>query len=113
MLLVKSQSKHNFLFFLFLLKHFTLLIVSLHASTDIGELSDPHNSDLLVSHYDGSKQHNLFQFSLTPVQTCAQEPSSSDSTRDIANVVFLAKYERLKAWTFELMCNLSVCAQSD
>ena len=65
---MKSSSKHYFLFFFLLHKRFTLLAISLDSSSDIVEANDPHISDLLVSHYDCSKQHNVRHFSLTRVQ---------------------------------------------
>ena len=75
----------------------------------------PHNSDLLVSHFDCSKQHNLRQFSLTRVQPCVQAPSACESTRAIANVFVRAKDKRLRAWTCEAYVRREkfVCAQSD
>ena len=69
---------------------FCLLIFSLDSPTDIVDPKDSHTFDLLVSHCDCSKQHNLHQFSLTRVQPCAQAPSSFGSTRAIANVFVLA-----------------------
>ena len=62
---MKSSSKHYLLFFFLLLKNFTLLTLSLDSSNDIVDPNDPHISDLLVSHYDCSEQHNIRQFSLT------------------------------------------------
>ena len=63
------------------------------------DLNIPHISDLLVSHSDCSKQHNLSHFSLTRVQPCAEAPSSFESTRAIAIVSVPAKAKRLKVWT--------------
>ena len=111
---MKSHSKHFFLFFFFLLKYFILLILSLDSTTNVLEPYTPHNSDLLVSHYDCSKQHNLRHFSLTRVKPCAQA-SSWESTRAIANVFVRAKAERLIARTYEVYVTREnvVCAQSD
>ena len=50
----------------------TLLYLCKSTSENIVEPNDPHISDLLVSHYDCSKQNNLCQFSVTRVQTCEQ-----------------------------------------
>ena len=86
-----------FFFFLFLLKKFTLLILSLDSSTDIVETNDPDNSDILVSHYDCSKPQNLRQFTLTRVKPCAQAPAAQERTEAIANVFVRAKAKRLKA----------------
>ena len=59
------------------------------------EPNDLHISDLLVSHYDCSKQHNLRQFSLIRVQPCAQAPSGFKSTQVIAKGFCRAKAKRL------------------
>ena len=71
---MKISFEHLFIFFLPLLKYFTLLIFSLDSSADIVEPNNPHNSDLSVSHYESSKQHNLRDISLTRVKPCAQAP---------------------------------------
>ena len=111
---MKTSSQHFFLFFL-LLNYFTLFILSLDSSSDIVGPNDSHISDLLVTHYDCSKQHNLRHFSLTRVQPCAQAPSAFESTRAIANVFVRAKAKRLKAWTCEVYVKREkfVCAHSD
>ena len=85
------------------------LILSLDPSTDIVEPNDPYFSDLLVSHYDCSKQHNLRQFSITRVHSCVQAPSAFESTR--ANVFVRAKAKGLKAWTCEayVKCEDRLC----
>ena len=98
---MKSHSKHYFLFFLFLLKYFTLLNLSLDSPTDVVKPNDPHPSDLLVSHYDCTKQPNLRQFSSIRVQPCAQASSTFEGTRAMAIVYVRAKAKRLKAWTTE------------
>ena len=89
-----------------------LLVLSQNTpSSDHVDPNDPHISDLLVSHYDCSKQHNLRQFSLTRVQPCVQAPSAFETTRAIVNVFVRAKAKRLRAWTCEAYVkreNLSV-----
>ena len=93
-----------------------LLVVSQHTpSSDHVDPNDPYISDLLVSHYDCSKQHNLRQFSLTRVQPCIQAPSAFETTRAIVNVFVRAKAKRLRAWTCEAYVKREkfVCAQSD
>ena len=88
--------------FLFYLLTSPVLVFSQVSSTsDHVDPNDPHIPDLLVSHYDCSKQHNLRQFSLTRVQPCVQAPSAFESTRAIVNVFVRAKAKRLKAWTCE------------
>ena len=103
------HSLFYFLSFLF------LTFFQIHSSPDHVDPNDPHISDLLVSHYDCSKQHNLRQFSLTRVQPCAQAPSAFESTRAIVDVFVRAKAKRLKAWTCEAYGKREkfVCAQSD
>ena len=109
---MKSSFKHSFLFFFNLLKYFTLLTFPLDPSSYMIAHNDPHISDLMVSHYDYSKQHNLRQFSLTRVQPCAQAPSALKSTRAIDNVSVRSKAKRPKRWTCEL-CDKFVYAQTE
>ena len=91
--------------FLYYLSYFLFSFLSITSSTDSSsdhvDPNDPHISDLLVSHYDCSKQHNLRQFSLTQVQPCSQAPSSFESTRAIVNVFVCAKAIGLNTWTLE------------
>ena len=94
----------HFLFFhslFYFLSSPFLVLSQLTPSSDHVDPNDPHVSDLLVSHYDCSKQYNLRQFSLTRVQPCAQAPSAFESTRAIVNVFVCAEAKRLKAWTCE------------
>ena len=107
-----SSIIHSFFYFLSFL---FLASFQIHSSPDHVDPNDPHISDLLVSHYDCSKQHNLRQFSLTRVQPCAQAPSAFESTRAIVDVFVRAKAKRLKAWTCEAYVKREkfVCAQSD
>ena len=108
----------HFLFFhslFYFLSSSFLIFSQLTPSSDHVDPNDPHISDLSVSHYDCSKQHNLRQFSLTRVLPCAQAPSAFDSTRAIVNVFVRAKAKRLKAWNCEAYVKREkfVCAQSD
>ena len=104
-------------FFYILLSFYSFLpfTFSIESSSDQVDPNDHHISDLLVSHYDCSKQHNLGQFSLTRVQPCSQAPSSFESTRAIVNVFVRAQAKRLKAWTREAYVKRGnfVCAQSE
>ena len=86
-------------FLFYLLTPPVLIFSQVSSTSDHVDPNDPHNSDLLVSHYGCSKQHNLQQFSLTRVQPCVQAPSAFESTRAIVNVFVRAKAKRLKAWT--------------
>ena len=101
------------LIFIILLNLFT----NTHSQDNPNTISpnDPHISDLLVSHYDCSRQNNLRQFSLTRVKPCSQAPSSLEYTRVLADVYVRAKAKRLKAWTCEAYIKKErfVCAQSD
>ena len=105
----------SFSYFLFCVYSLLPITFLTESSSDLVDPNDPHISDLLVSHYDCSKQHNLTQFSLTRVQPCSQAPSSFESTRAIVNVFVRAKAKRLKAWTCEAYVKREkfVCAQSD
>ena len=93
-----SSFLHSFFYFF---SSLFLASFQITPSPDHVDPNDPHISDLLVSHYDCSKQHNLRQFSLTRVQPCAQAPSAFESTRAIVDVFVRAKAKRLKAWTCE------------
>ena len=78
-----------FLFFhslYYFLSSLLLVVSQTTSSSDHVDPNDPHISDLLVSHYDCSKQHNLRQFSLTRVQPCVQASSAFETTRAIVNV---------------------------
>ena len=99
----------------FFLPSILLVLSQNFPSSDHVDPNDPHISDLLVSHYDCSKQHNLRQFSLTRVQPCVQAPSAFETTRAIVNVFVRAKAKRLRAWTCEAYVKREkfVCAQSD
>ena len=98
-----SSFLHSFFYFF---SSLFLASFQITPSPDHVDPNDPHISDLLVSHYDRSKQHNLRQFSLTRVQPCAQAPSAFESTRAIVDVFVRAKAKRPKAWTCELMLNV-------
>ena len=99
----------------YLLTSSVLVFSQVSSISDHVDPNDPHISDLLVSHYDCSKQHNLRQFSLTRVQPCVQAPSAFESTRAIVNVFVRAKAKRLKTWTCEAYVKREkiVCGQSD
>ena len=50
----------------------------------------PRITQLLATHYDGSKQKNQRHFSLTRVQKCGQAPPEIEYFRTFASVVILA-----------------------
>ena len=66
-LLMFSKHIHYYLFFFNFLPQVAVLVSACVSHDDIVEPNDivkPNISDLLVSHYDCSKQQNLSQFSL-------------------------------------------------
>ena len=101
----------------FLLRFYSLLPLtfSIESHSDHVDPIDSHISDLSVSHYYCSKQHNLRQFSLTRVQPCSQASSSFESTRAFVNIFVRAKVKRLKVCTCEAFLKREkfVSAQSD
>ena len=106
---------HSLCYLSYFLFCFLPITFSTDSSSDHVDPNDCHISDLLVSHYDCSKQQNLGQFSLTRVQPCSRAPSSFESTRAIVNVFVRANAKRLRAWTCETYVERKkfVCAQSD
>ena len=106
---MKPNFKMPFLFphsLFYFLSSLFLLFSQIASSSDHVDPNDPHISDLSVSHYDCSKQHNLRQFSLTRVQPCAQAPSAFESA--IVNVLlsvflFALKLNVLKLGPVKLM----------
>ena len=77
-----------------LLTYSFLPVSSTVSHTGSVEPNDPHVSDLSVSHYDCSEEHDLRQFSLTRVQPCVQAFSSLESNRGIASAFVRAKAKR-------------------
>ena len=76
------------LFDLFTTSYLTILILYLHlfnftfsipiTPSDTGNYlpsDDPNIKNLMVSHYDCPKQHNLRQFNLLSVKQCTEAPS--------------------------------------
>ena len=70
-------------------------------NTDEVKPEDPNISNLIVSHYDCSKQHNLRQFNLLNVQSCHQAPSNIQHTRTQATVYVRAKAKTIKPFKCE------------
>ena len=62
---MSSLHLNNFVFFFTALSYSLLDISSPAPPSDLVEPNGPQISELLVSHYDCSKQHILRQFSLT------------------------------------------------
>ena len=59
---------------------------------------DPNITNLIVSHYDCAKQHNLRQFSLLNVKQCTEAPSDIKHTSVKARLYVRAKAKRIKAF---------------
>ena len=59
---------------------------------------DPNNTNLMVSHYDCEKQHNLEQFNLLNVKQCTEAPSNKQRANFNARVYVTAKAKRIKAY---------------
>ena len=59
---------------------------------------DPNITNLMVSHYDCAKQHNLRQFNLLNVKQCTEAPSDIKHASVKARVYVRAKAKRNKAF---------------
>ena len=59
---------------------------------------DPNVTNIMVSHYDCAKQHNLRQFNLLNVKQCTEAPSDMQHTSVKARVDVRAKAKRIKAF---------------
>ena len=99
------------LFELFTTSYITILILYLHlfnftfsipiTSSDTENYlpsDDPNITNLMVSHYDCAKQHNLRQFNLLNVKQCTEAPSDIKHASVEARVYVRAKAKRIKAF---------------
>ena len=59
---------------------------------------DPNITNLMVSHYDCAKQHNLRQFNLLNVKQCTEDPSDIKHASVKTRVYVRAKAKRIKAF---------------
>ena len=59
---------------------------------------DPNITNLMVSHYDCAKQHNLRQFNLLYVKQCTEAPSDIKHASVKARFHVRAKAKRIKAF---------------
>ena len=59
---------------------------------------DPNITNLMVSHYDCAKQHNLRQFNLLNVKQCTEAPSDIKHASVKARVYVRAKVKHIKAF---------------
>ena len=59
---------------------------------------DPNITNLMVSHYDCAKQHNLRQFNLLNVKQCTEAPSDIKHASVKARVYVRAKAKRIKTF---------------
>ena len=62
---------------------------------------DPNITNLMVSHYDCAKQHNLRQFNLLNVKQCTEAPSNIQHANIQARVYVRAKAKRIRAFKCE------------
>ena len=98
-------------FKLFIISYITTLILYLHlfnftfsihitpSDTENYLPSDDLNiTNLMVSHYDCAKQHNLRQFTLLTVKQCTEAPSDIKHASVKARVYARAKAKRIKAF---------------
>ena len=62
---------------------------------------DPNITNLMVSHHDCEKQHQLRQFNLLNVKSCTEAPSNIQHAKVRARVFVRAKAKRVKAFKCE------------
>ena len=62
---------------------------------------DPNIPNLMVSHYDCEKQHNLRQFYLLNVEQCTEAPSNIQHANIQTRVYVRAKAKRIRAFKCE------------
>ena len=62
---------------------------------------DPNITNLMVSHYDCEKQHNLRQFNLLNVKQCTEAPSNIQHANIQARVYVRAKAKHIRAFKCE------------
>ena len=79
------------------------MILHLHlfnpaSSIPITPSDDPNITNLMVSHYDCAKQHNLRQFNLLNVKQCTEAPSDIQHASIKARGYVRAKAKRIKAF---------------
>ena len=99
------------LFELFTTSYITTLIIYLHLfnftlsipitpsdTENYLPSDDPNITNLMVSHYDCAKHHNLRQFNLLNVKQCTEAPSDIKHASVKARVYVRAKAKRIKAF---------------
>ena len=59
---------------------------------------DPNIANLMISHYDCAKQHNLRQFNLLNVKQCTEAPLDNKHASVKARVYVRAKAKRIKTF---------------
>ena len=72
--------------------------ITLSDTEDYLPPEDPNYTNLMVSHNDCAKQHNLRQFTLLNVKQCTEAPSDIQHASVKARVYVRAKSERIKAF---------------
>ena len=96
------------LFKLYTTFYITTLILYLHLfnltfsipiiPSDTLPSDDPNLTNLMVSHYDCAKQHNLRQFNLLNVKQCTEAPSDIKHASVKARVYVRVRAKRIKAF---------------
>ena len=106
-----SGLKYSLLSRLYTILSLTHLILHSHLFTSTSSITitpsdtenylpsdDPNITNLMVSHYDCAKQHNLRQFNLLNVKQCTEAPSDIQHASVKARVYVRAKAKRIKAF---------------
>ena len=102
--------------FFYLNPYFTFSIPSTPSDEDRCLPSDdPNITNLMVSHYDCEKQHNLCQFNLLNVKQCTEAPSNIQHANIQARVYVRAKTKRIRAFKCEVYAKKErkVCFQGN
>ena len=100
-------NKHIPLFITYILLIHSLIYVtfSIHIAPTDDEQNipsdDPNITNLMVSHYDCKKQHNLRQFNLLNVKQCTEAPSNIQHANVQARVYVRARTKRVRAFKCE------------
>ena len=90
---------YNYYITLFIPNNLTSTIpISPTNTDDYLSSDDPNIANLIVSHFDCEKQHNLRQFNLLTVKQSTEAPSNIQHASVDARVYVTAKAKRLKAY---------------
>ena len=89
-----------------ILSYFTISFIATIPTTPTDDTqyipsSDPNVTNLMVSHYNCEKQHNLRQFNLLNVKLCTEAPPNIQHANVQARVHVRAKAKRVSAYKCE------------